>query len=88
MITAKQAREGNYDRVVVWCENKLQPEVELARIKNQNQASKLFMEDEVNPEELKATLEKCEYRVVVINMTEKCGFKATYGTIYNVTIYW
>lgn len=88
MITAKQAREGSYDKTVLWCEKKLQPEIEHARYKEQNHASQLFTADEVNPVELKTTLEKQEYKVQLINMTEQCGFKSEYGTIYNVTIYW
>lgn len=88
MITAKQARDGSYDKVVLWCEKKLQPEIELARFKNQNHASKLFTHDEVNPQELKEKLEQMEYKVVLTNMTEQAGFKSTYGVIYNVTIYW
>ena len=43
MITAKQARDGSYDKVLVWCEKKLQPEIELARFKEQKHASKLFL---------------------------------------------
>lgn len=88
MITAKQAKDGSYDKALLWCEKKLQPEIELARIKKQCHASTLFTDNEVNPEELKAALEKHEYRVQLTNMTEKAGFKSKYGTIYNVTIYW
>ncbi len=88
MITAKQAREESYDRIVLWCEKKLQPEIELAMFKKQNQASKLFTEEEVNSKELEKTLEKLGYKVVLSNMTEQAGFKSTYGVIYNVTIYW
>jgi len=88
MITAKQAREESYDKVVLWCEKKLQPEIEHAMFKKQNLASKLFADDEANPEEVKTTLEKYGYRVVLTNMTKQAGFKSEYGTIYNVTIYW
>ena len=88
MITAKQARDGSYDKVVLWCEKKLQPEIELAKLKEQKFASKLFTGDEANPSELKEKLEEMEYKVVLTNMTEQSGFKSTYGTIYNITIYW
>ena len=88
MLTAKQARDGSYDKVVLWCEKKLQPEIELARVKNQNHASKLFTEDEVDTEELKKKLEQLGYKTVLANMAEQSGFKSSYGTIYNVTIYW
>lgn len=88
MITAKQARDGSYDKTVLWCEKKLQPEIELARFKKNNQASKLFIAEEVNPDELKTILENYEYRVQLTNMTEQAGFKSSYGTIYSVTVNW
>jgi len=89
MITARQAREGTYNKVALWMEKKLQPEIELSLFKHLNQASRLFTDDEVNPEELKTMLEEeLEYRVVLTNMTEKCGFKCEHSTIYNVTVYW
>lgn len=88
MITAKQARDGSYNEVVLWCEKKLQAEIEFAMFEKQNVASKLFTEDEVNPEELAAFLKDLEYKVEIVNMTKQCGFKSTYGAIYNVTIRW
>ena len=88
MITAKQARDGSYDKTILWCEKKLQPEIEIARSKEQTHTSKLFTDDEVNPKELKETLERYEYRVQLTNMTEQSGFKSEYGSIYNITIYW
>ena len=88
MVTAKQARDGSYDKTILWCEKKLQPEIELARFKKQNFASKLFTNDEVEPQELKTMLENLGYRVQLTNMTEQGGFKSEYGVIYNVTIYW
>ena len=88
MITAKQAREESYDKALLWCEKKLQPEIELSMFKKQNQASKLFTDDEVNPKELKGKLEQLGYRAQLTNMTEQAGLKCEYGTIYNVTVYW
>ena len=88
MITAKQARDGSYDKVVLWCEKKLQPEIELSLFNKQKHASQLFMEEDVDPQKLKQTLERMEYKVVLTNMTEQSGFKSSLGVIYNVTIYW
>ena len=88
MITAKQARNGAYNKTIIWCEKRLQPEIEFARLRKTNQASKLFTADEVNPEELKTILEKHGYIVRLTNMTERAGFKSSYGVIYNVTVNW
>ena len=88
MITAKQARERSYDKVVVWCERKLQPEIEIKILIGEKRANKLFTDDEVEPNLLKELLEKYGYTVELVNMTERCGFKSEYNTIYSVTVRW
>lgn len=88
MITAKQAQEKSYDKALLWCEEKMQDEIELALLKGQNWANKLFNANEVNPEQVKANLEMCGYKVELTNMSKQYGYKSEYGEIYNVTIRW
>lgn len=88
MITAKQARENSYTKLLSWCSKKLQPEIELAISKKEERASKLFWQHEVEPESLKDTLEQLGYKVEITNMTERSGLSKQHGVVYNVTVYW
>ena len=91
MITAKQAKEGWYNKTLSWCEKNLQPKIESViqtTGTQQKKVSRLFWDYEVNPNELKSTLEQHGFKVELINMTEISGLTEEHGIVYNVTVRW